>query len=192
MAKNTLIIMMAPSGVGKSYLAKTIAETHEDCVIISRDAIRFALLKEGEDYFAHEKEVVKNYYDAISRALKIHKYVIADATHITFKSRAEFFKKVKIPSNTKVIGLWIEIDLPTAIKQNESRTGRARVSEDVIRRMYKQKVSPREDEPFDEVVFISRHTNMTITNKDATIKSVVDRLSELQYNITITKREEIK
>ena len=171
--------MMAPSGVGKSYLAKTIAETHEDCVIISRDAIRFALLKDGEDYFAHEKEVVKKYYDAISQALKVHKYVIADATHITCKSRAEFFNKVKIPSNTRVVGVWIEVDLPTAIKQNEARTGRARVPENVIRRMYKQKVSPREDEPFDEIVFVSRHTDMTITNKDATIKSVVDRLSEL-------------
>ena len=81
--KTKLIIFMGPSGSGKSYLAKHIQETHDDCIIVSRDAIRFALLKDGEDYFAHEDEVVRRYYDNINRAIGVHKYVIADATHLT-------------------------------------------------------------------------------------------------------------
>ena len=47
MKKTKLIVMIGVSGSGKSYLAKHIQETHDDCIIVSRDAIRFGLLKGG-------------------------------------------------------------------------------------------------------------------------------------------------
>ena len=54
--KNTLLVMMGPSSCGKSFLAKQFADCHEDTMIVSRDAIRFALLKPGDEYFKYEKD----------------------------------------------------------------------------------------------------------------------------------------
>lgn len=161
-----------------THLAKYIKDTHEDCVIISRDSIRFAMLQEDDDYFKYEKQVEKNYYEAISRATRTNKYVIADATHITLKSRNKLFANIDIPSDTRIIGIYIETSLSTAIKQNNARTGRARVPEDVIKRMFRQKVSPREDEPFDEVIFISKDANLSI-GKDGKFKDVLKSLREI-------------
>lgn len=177
--KHTLIVMMGVSAVGKSFLAKHIADTHDDCVIVSRDSIRFALLGKGEDYFAHEDEVIKRFYQNISDCLKVHEYVIADATHLSVKSRRKLFSNINIPSNTRIIGVWIEAPLETALRQNAARTGRARVPEDVIRRMFKHKVSPRKDEPFDEVIFISKDSNLAIGSASPTIEEIYTKLEAI-------------
>lgn len=177
--KHTLILMMAPPGVGKSFLAKKFADSHDDTIIISRDSIRFDMLKDGDDYFKYEKEVEKKYYDAVSRALEVHKYVIADATHITLRSRRKFFHNVKIGSDVRTIGIWLDTPMKIAMKQNNMRTGRAHVSEEVIRNMYKKKVSPRENEPFDEVIFVSRDVDMAIGSKHINITNVMDKLNEI-------------
>ena len=177
--KHTLIVLAGPSGVGKSFLARFIANTHEDCVIVSRDAIRFAMLGRGEDYFAHEDEVIKRFYQNISDALRIHKYVIADATHLSVKARNRLFSNVKMPSDTRIVGVWIETSVETALRQNAARTGLARVPDDVIRRMFKSKVSPRKDEPFDEVIFISRDSNVAIGSASPTIEEVYEKLAAI-------------
>lgn len=177
--KHNLIVMMGASGVGKSYLAKHIADTHEDCVIVSRDAIRFAMLGKGEDYFAHEDEVIKHFYQNISDALRVHEYVIADATHLSVKARNRLFSNISIPSGTRVVGVWIETSVETALQQNAARTGLARVPEDVIRRMFKTKVSPRKNEPFDEVIFISRDSNVAIGFASPSIEEVYAKLEAI-------------
>ena len=177
--KHNLIIMCGPSGCGKSFLAKHIADTHEDCVIVSRDSIRFAMLKKGEDYFAHEDEVIKHFYQNISDALRVHEYVIADATHLSVKARNRLFSNISIPSGTRIVGVWIETSVDTALRQNAARTGLARVPEDVIRRMFKTKVSPRKNEPFDEVIFISRDSNVAIGSASPTIEEVYAKLEAI-------------
>ena len=177
--KHTLVVMMGPSGIGKSYLAKHIQKTHEDCTIVSRDEIRFAMLKDGDDYFKYEDEVIKNFYNAITCALKTHAYVIADATHITVASRRKLFNNIKMPANARVVGVYIEASLETALRQNAQRTGRARVPEDAIKRMFKQKVSPREGEPFDEVIFITRDSDMAIGKNSIKITDVMTKLEEI-------------
>lgn len=177
--KHTLIIMMGASAVGKSFLAKHIADTHDDCIIVSRDAIRFAMLGKGEDYFSHEDEVIKRFYQNISDALRVHEYVIADATHLSVKARNRLFSNISIPSGTRVVGVWIETSVDTALRQNAARTGLARVPEDVIRRMFKTKVSPRKNEPFDEVIFISRDSNVAIGFASPSIEEVYAKLEAI-------------
>lgn len=176
--KTKLIVFMGPSGCGKSYLAKHIQETHDDCIIVSRDAIRFALLKDGEDYFAHEKEVVRRYYDNINRAIGVHKYVIADATHLTVPARRKFFNNVRT-KDACTLGIWIDTPLEVALKQNAQRSGRARVDEQVIKDMYKRRVSPRTSEDFDEMMFISMDVDMAISSHSVKIGSIFDKLKEI-------------
>ena len=177
--KNTLIVMVGASGIGKSYLAKHIQDTHEDCVIVSRDKIRFAMLRDGDDYFKYEHKVERNFYSTITTMLRTHKYVIADATHLTTKSRRKLFNNITLPSGTRVIGVCIDAPLAIALRQNAMREGRARVPEEAIRRMYKHKVSPQEGEPFDELIFISREHDLAIGNKSAKLESAFDKLKDI-------------
>ena len=53
----TLYILCGPSGCGKTTWAEQFMSDDEDVRYVSRDEIRFSLLKEGEDYFAHEREI---------------------------------------------------------------------------------------------------------------------------------------
>ena len=59
-----LYISCGVPGSGKStFLNKTKGEEE---VVISRDEIRFSLLKEGEAYFAHEEEVFRIFCNTIA------------------------------------------------------------------------------------------------------------------------------
>ena len=55
---------------------------------ISRDEIRFSMVREDEDYFAHEDEVVKEFHRKAQEAIDGEPLVIfIDATHLSEKSR---------------------------------------------------------------------------------------------------------
>lgn len=178
--KHTLIVMCGPSGVGKSYLANKIQETHEDCVIVSRDKIRFALLNDDDDYFQYEKQVANNFYHAITTNLKNHRYVIADATHITIGSRNKLFANIELGDTDDIVAVWIEVPIQTALKQNAVRTGRARVPEDVIKNMYKNKVSPHDSECFSKIIFVNPEQDLALGTGEANFRRVIDRLSSIQ------------
>lgn len=175
---HTLIVMCGPAGVGKSTLAKKIEESHEDCVTVSRDAIRFAMLKPEDDYFAHEDEVTMKFYKAVENMLKTHEYVIADATHISKKSRAKLLKALHLSSARKV-AVWIEVPLDVALKQNTLRTGRACVPEDAIKRMYRYKVSPSKDEGFDEVIYVSPHIGEAAGDTPPFVSDIFSKLESI-------------
>ena len=59
-----LYILCGPSGCGKSTYAKKIME-NKKMSYVSRDEIRFSIVKDEEDYFSHEKEVFKHFVAAI-------------------------------------------------------------------------------------------------------------------------------
>ena len=76
---------------GKSTWAKGCLM---DAIHISRDDIRFSMLKEGEEYFSHETEVYKEFIYEIAQTL-MHGYdVIADATHINHSSREKLTRAI--------------------------------------------------------------------------------------------------
>lgn len=152
-----LILMMGPPASGKSTITNLIAENHNKVCIVSRDAIRFSLLRDGEDYFAHEDEVVETFYSRINEALRNSDYdiVIADQTNVTLRARSEFWAKVSIPSNVEVLGIWVEIPKEVAISRNKSRTGRACVPDHVIKNMYANARRPcSKSEFFDRVIAV--------------------------------------
>ena len=129
-----LILMMGVSGSGKSTYAKKFMKDTD--IYISRDEIRFSLVKEDEPYFSKEKEVFKTFIENIDNALlKAEKYVIADATHLNSSSRQKVLTKLKNkPENIYVF--FINVPLEVALERNSQRTGRAVVPENVIKEMY--------------------------------------------------------
>ena len=69
-----LIIMSGAPGCGKSTYARKYCEEHKDTVIVSRDAIRFSLLKDGEHYFSKEIEVLRLFYNKSRNLCSIPAY----------------------------------------------------------------------------------------------------------------------
>ena len=145
-----LYMMCGVPGSGKSTY---VATNFPEAIIISRDAIRFALLKEGDDYFAYEDTVLSIFYSEIQNAIDSdsEQDIIIDATHLTPKARATCLQNLKNLDKVNLVALSIEAPLAIALYRNDKRTGRARVPDTVIRNMYKSYKIPTVEEGFNEV-----------------------------------------
>ena len=129
-----LIIMCGLAGCGKSTFVKKHMDSNLD-IYVSRDDIRFSLLKEGDDYFAMEDEVWIQYIAAINAGLRKGRTVWADATHLNKKARLKLLHAL-YPTPTEIEVIYIKVPLEIALDQNKRREGRAKVPEDAIYRMW--------------------------------------------------------
>lgn len=159
MSKNTLIMLMGPAGISKKVVADKVRETHEDCLVIKSDA---------EDYF-----------ERIETSLRINAYTVIDGDYTTVEAREKFFKNTRIPSNTKIVGVWIESSLNAAKKNNKTLPAQEQVPEKTLEKMFKYKVSPLEYEPFNQVLFLNPEQDIAIYKNTAMIRSVLDTLTNL-------------
>ena len=142
-------IMCGPSGCGKSTWARKFTQDHaaDDIRYVSRDEIRFSILKEGEDYFSHEKEVFKKFAGTITQTLVDGFDVIADATHLNEFSRRKLTQSIDmLYTDYQIIYVVFNTDVATCIKRNKERSGRADVPENIIRNMCRDFHSPSLDE----------------------------------------------
>ena len=147
-----LYISCGVPGSGKSTFLKEMKEKNE--IIISRDEIRFALLKPGEDYFSHEKEVYARFLHAIAHNIKMGYNVYADATHLNEKSRYsllhQLYNKGCRPSETNAI--YFDVPLSVCLERNECRLGTAAyVPPEQVERMFTQFVPPQKYEGFKNI-----------------------------------------
>lgn len=119
---------------------------------ISRDEIRFNLLRDNDNYFAHEKEVFDAFVKDIVKALKNGGNVVADATHIHRASRLKLLKAIdEHYINYDVRFIFFDICLAVCSQRNAKREGRARVPDAVIHTMFDRITVPTVGE-FDNCV----------------------------------------
>lgn len=147
-------MLVGTPGLGKSTWAKSHAAMIPGAVkIVSRDKIRFALVKENEEYFSKEKEVFKEYIKEIKKGLKYYDYTIADATHLNLASRTKLLRALGSSLyGVEVDAIVIYGSLETALEQNENRLGtRSYVPQDQIRKMYNQQTIPSFEEGFNKI-----------------------------------------
>ena len=151
MEKSKIYLMCGIPGAGKSTYLKT-RFTNIPC-IISRDKIRFTLVREDEEYFSHENEVYKEFIEQIKEALKFETEVFVDATHLNEASRAKTLRSLgKSLKDVEVNIIWVRVPLEVALAQNENRIGtRSYIPKSVIRRMYSQVTPPTKEEGFDHI-----------------------------------------
>lgn len=141
---NNLYLMVGAPGSGKSTYAREFSKNHKSRIkIVSRDAIRFSMVKDGSPYFSKEKAVFKEFVREINEGLDKGD-VIADATHINEISRMKLINKVDL-SKCKVSCIVVNTDETTAIKRNHLREGRARVPDSVISKNYARFTHPKTD-----------------------------------------------
>lgn len=158
----SLVLMMGVPGSGKTTYAKKMMGDYD--IYVSRDEIRFGLVKEDEPYFSKEDEVLQTFIRTINDALPIaQRYVIADATHLNMGSRAKILKNLhNKPDNIYVV--YVAVSLQTALERNAQREGRALVPESSIKNMYKSISLPRKEEGIDMTLWL---------NEDGTTKEVI-------------------
>jgi predicted kinase len=134
--KKTVYLLVGLPGSGKSTWAKKRCAENAKAAYISRDEIRFSLLKDGEEYFAKEKEAFKIFISTIKKAMsdEIYEEIYIDATHLNEHSRQKVLDKLDL-KNWDICLVNFTTPIEVCIKRNATRTGRAFVPEDVIRNM---------------------------------------------------------
>lgn len=174
MKQKSLWIPVGIPGAGKStYLADTIVK-------VSRDAIRFSLLKEGEDYFAHEDKVWELFVQTIQERLNEGwDRVYADATHLNRAARKKLMNALDL-EGVEVNCLYFNTPLDVALERNDKRTGRALVPRSVIRRMYNQLEKPTHDEGFTKILQINADGSETLY--EAPTEPRIWLTSDLHFN----------
>ena len=159
MNKGILYISCGVPGSGKStFLKKNVGKNE---AIISRDEIRFSLLKEGEEYFSHEDEVFKHFVNIITEHINAGINTYADATHLNSSSRAKLTDALLEagcqPKDVQAILFDVPIDI--CLERNEKRKGtKAYVPREVIRRMYESLTYPIE---FSHVWIVDKDGNVS-------------------------------
>jgi tRNA uridine 5-carbamoylmethylation protein Kti12 len=152
----TLYILCGAPGSGKSYFAEHYLLKNETIYYVSRDKIRYSMIKEEDEYFSKETEVFNAFIWEIKNLLDSKTIpcsgVVVDATHLNWASRRKLLRALGILdgkySNIDIIVVYVRPNLNTVLARNNSRTGRARVPEDAVRRMYNSQTSPWDD-PFE-------------------------------------------
>lgn len=129
-----LYVMMGAPGSGKSFAARQLSK-ELNCDIVSRDDVRFGLIKEGDEYFSHETKVFNSFCWQIRSSLLGSGKCIADATHLTLASRKKLLNKIDV-DDLKVTICYIKTPLATCLERNSHRVGLSCVPDSAIRRMY--------------------------------------------------------
>lgn len=136
-----LYLMCGIPGSGKSTWIKQ--NKIESDAVISRDVVRFSLVKEHEEYFSKETEVFYTFIDQINEAIdKGVLTIFVDATHINENSRNKVLDLLHLSDEVKVTPVFIKEDLATCLSRNDLREGRANVPSKVIAQMHKNLRAP--------------------------------------------------
>lgn len=163
-----LYLMMGCPGSGKSTFLKNKIK-NKNSVIISRDEIRFSIIKPNEPYFAHENEVCAAMWEKINVELANGKNVFVDQTSLTVRSRKWLLQHVKVKYDHLNI-IWVDASLETCLARNKTRHGTmAFVPEESLIRMYKSIVPPTIEEGFYRIFKYNSETD-ELFYKGATIK----------------------
>lgn len=159
MANLTLVCGLPGSGKS-TYLSQF--KRNFNCSVVSRDEIRFSLLKEGEAYFAHEEEVYKTLWNKINESLAANKDTYVDQTSLTPDSRSYLLKHITTHYELCNI-IWFKIPREICIERNENRLGtKAYVPKGVIQRMARQMIPPSYEEAFDNIFIYDENNKLTL------------------------------
>lgn len=116
--------------------------------VISRDIVRYSIIKDGEEYFSHEKEVFKEFIRQIRELMGKGENVTVDATHLNATSRFKLLSNLK-GFDYEINAYFFDTPFDECLGRNAMRTGRAHVPEDAMENMYDSLTFPTKKEGFD-------------------------------------------
>lgn len=134
-----LYIMMGIPGSGKSTWCEENISNKDNYV--SRDRVRFGLLKAGDSYFSKENEVYKEFVNIINRKLMTNKEVYVDQTSLDSRARRKLLNSLQVkPDEVHVI--WLKTPLQKSLLYNAKRKGLERVPDHSIIQMHSRLERP--------------------------------------------------
>ena len=136
MKRKKVWLMCGTPGSGKSTWIQKQMKTNPGAWC-SRDAVRFSMVSEDEDYFARENEVFEAWIFSIQAAIanSAIENVYIDATNLNEKSRDKVLNRLNL-ENMTLCAVNFTVPLEECIRRNDLREGRAKVPRSVIRRMH--------------------------------------------------------
>ena len=144
-----MYMVIGAPGCGKSTYIQNHLKENE--IVISRDKIRFSLLKDTDEYFSKEKEVYNEFIKQINTAIADNKDFYVDQTSLNAAARNKLFSRLTKKPN-EIIGIYFTTPLDTILQRNAQRTGRALVPEDAVVNMFNSLTRPTLDEGFTEIL----------------------------------------
>ena len=116
------------------------------------------------------------------------RYVYADATHLHPKGRAQLLNNLKTKPDS-ICAVYMDVPLNIILARNAQREGRARVPEDVVRRMYNSVSLPTINENINTLFFVNEDGEIDIDKtrilRKPEMKKKVER--EMAVNMLIEK-----
>lgn len=131
-------------GSGKSTWAKQqIAK--KGGFWISRDAVRFSMVREDEPYFERETEVFNAWISQICEALNnpLIEDIYIDATHLNDRSREKTLSRLPKDNIQKITNVVFKVPIEICLERNAMRTGREVVPDSTIYNMEKSFKMPK-------------------------------------------------
>ena len=166
MSKGILYICCGAPGSGKTTFLNDMAEPTER--VVSRDNIRFSLVKEGETYFKCENKVFSIFCDTITKYINSGINVYADATHLNQKSRYKLLYRLKSKGARprEINAIYFNVPLKVCLERNELRRGtRAYVPIDRVEEMYCNYVPPTAYEGFTNIWEVDEDGDVNIVKE---------------------------
>lgn len=158
MNKPTLYVMIGAPGSGKSTVAKKFSDKF-NIPIVSRDTIRYSILKDNDSYFAKESLVFNTFMKKVNNYLQNGESLIADATHLNPVSRFKLFRGIHLDKNQyNRVAIVVQTSLNTCLERNAQRSGRQRVPDSAVRTMYNSLILPSKSEQFKDTIIIDEST----------------------------------
>ena len=156
-----MFVMCGAPGSGKStWLEEKVIKNiyAKPATVVSRDKIRFSLVKEDEQYFSKENEVWEKFITQIKEDLEKWSVeeVYVDATHLNIASRSKLLRALGDSlKGVEVNAIWFDLPVETCLERNENRTGLAHVPSNKIEEMYINFQEPMREEGFDNIITIN-------------------------------------
>ena len=155
--KSRVWILVGPPASGKSTWAASKKDSplfSNDVHIVSRDQVRYSLVKESEPYFSKETLVFNTFADEIIKSIKNHKDTIVDATNVNLKSRRKLFNRI-LPfidrATVEFNAVFFVTPLEFCLQRNSTRKGRARVPDSALTNIFNSYQEPTYAEGFTNV-----------------------------------------
>ena len=164
MKQKKVYLTVGIPGVGKTSFIRKQVEKNGG-IHVSRDEVRFSMLKDGDEYFGIENQVFEAFVKKVQEAIDNEEGpadVYVDATHISWGSRKKILSRLNFSNVKETIMLFFDVSAETALARNATRTGRSLVPESAMLSMARNITKP----------IPSKYTRVWTINEDGEVISI--------------------